>query len=423
MALLILGVSVPALAAHARAASGTSHQASADGGRMASPSLGEVPIGAHSMLYLNTPFSAMRAMFEQAAAMGASRIRVDIELSAVFPGPSDTQRSRLAGLMRGRRTSRIGALRERPQHVDPLAHPDWRGVDEYMRLARRYHLRPLAVLTATPPDMAECPRGASSGESYRCPPKDPHQWGRAAGEIAAHTRHVIDDFEILNEPDGHWSFLGGPRQYAAMLAASYEAIHGVDPAGRVALGGLMHIGPAGKKWMNAVFATRGADAMHKFDLANIHLRVAPVAVSGVVCRWRSYFASRGFAGPLWVTETGYPAAARQQTASGYQYGRMAQAQWLTDVIPELLASGVGRIFVTERDLGRGHYATEGVLQTKDPLPPSPQVRRRPGFYAVQRLARDGTWAAAERRDAREQPRTAGSQSGASGSCSVQSPPA
>ena len=76
------------------------------------------PIGVHSMLYLTHPYGAKRAMFREAAAVGASTIRVDVELSAIFPAP-------------------------------PAA-PDWSGVDQYMALARIYHLRVLADLTATP---------------------------------------------------------------------------------------------------------------------------------------------------------------------------------------------------------------------------------------------------------------------------------
>jgi hypothetical protein len=35
------------------------------------------------MLYVTDPFGAERAMFQQAAQLGASTIRLDIELSAV----------------------------------------------------------------------------------------------------------------------------------------------------------------------------------------------------------------------------------------------------------------------------------------------------------------------------------------------------
>src|SRR5205823_11545803 len=122
--------------------------------------------------------------------------------------------------------------------------PDWSGVDEYMQLARRYRLRVLANLLGTPWYMTDCPVAARELD-YRCPPHDAAAWGRDAGAIAAHTRGVIDDFEIVNEPDGRWAFLGTPGDYAAMVSSSYDAIHSADPDARVALGGLMSTGPAG----------------------------------------------------------------------------------------------------------------------------------------------------------------------------------
>ena len=349
---------------------------------------GSSPIGAHSMLYLNTPFSAMKAMFAQASEMGASDIRVNIEVSSVFPGPGRPRHRRTPLTPLQRRTPPLqlsGQNRSRP-----LAHPQWDGVDRYLRLARAYHLQVLAVLTSTPAWMAQCPRGPRSSAIYRCPP-DPRDWGRAVGEIAAHTGAVIGGYEVLNEPDGHWSFLGTPQQYAAVLAASYNAIHTADPTARVVLGGLMHVGVRGQRWMDAMLATPGADAVHKFDVANLHLRVPPTAVAGVACRWQGYLDDQGFYGPLWITETGYPANAAKQDEPGYETGPRAQARWLTGVIPAMLASGVDRVFVTERDLSRGAYASEGVLQAPNPLPASPPIRRRPSFYAVQRLARAALW--------------------------------
>jgi hypothetical protein len=128
------------------------------------------PIGVHSMLYLDHPFSAKEAMFRAAAGLGASTIRLDIALSSVFP--------------------------------DPTGPPDWSGVDQYMLLARRYRLQVLADLLATPWYMADCATAAQEAISYRCPPSNPAAWGRDAGLIAAHTRGVIDELEIINEPDG-----------------------------------------------------------------------------------------------------------------------------------------------------------------------------------------------------------------------------
>ena len=187
-----------------------------------------------------------------------------------------------------------------------LSTHDWSGVDQYMWLAHHYRLRVLADLQATPGYMVACPAGTPSDQSYHCPPQNPARWGALAGLIAAHTRGVIDDFEIINEPDGHWAFYGTPQQYAQILSASYDAIHHANPTARVALGGLMNIGTGGTSWINAVLHTPSTDALHKFDIANIHIRTRAADIGTTVRRWRRCFTARGFRGPLWVTETGYP---------------------------------------------------------------------------------------------------------------------
>jgi hypothetical protein len=197
---------------------------------------------------------------------------------------------------------------------------------------------------------------------------------------------VIDDFEVINEPDGAWAFLGTPQQYAATLADACDAIHAADPQALVVLGGLMDIGATGEAWMNAMLATPGADAVHKFDIANIHIRTPnPTDTGPVVRRWLHYLADTGFRGPLWVTEAGYPADPAFQTQPGYQDGPRSQARWLATGIPSMLQHGAEMVFVTERDSMYGPYASEGVLQSSDPLTASPLVTRRPSFHAVKAL--------------------------------------
>jgi hypothetical protein len=290
-------------------------------------------------------------MFQQAAALGASTIRLDIALSGVFPIPNGP--------------------------------PDWSGVDQYMLLARRYHLHVLADLLATPLYMADCATAQQATIAYRCPPSDTATWAQDAGLIAAHTRGVIDEFEIINEPDGAWSFYGTPQQYAQILSASYDAIHAADPNAEVLLGGLMNV--HGHTWINQVLSTPGIDAIHKFDIANIHVRTPATQAAATVASWRRYFVRKGFTGPLWVTETGYPADPAYQTDPGYENGPSSQARWMAAVIPAMLNAGAAMVFVTERDSLTGRFATEGILRTQDPLPANPQYTRRRSYYTVRAL--------------------------------------
>jgi hypothetical protein len=310
-------------------------------------------IGIHSMLFLDHPFSAKEAMFREAAAVGASEIRLDIAVANVFP--------------------------------DPDRGPDWSGVDQYVQLAQRYHLHVLANLLATPWYLADCPGVTSFGASYRCPPGDPAQWAQKVAAIAVHTRGVIDDFEIVNEPDGTWAFLGSPQQYSAMLAAAGRAIHDANPRARVLLGGLMDVGDAGQRWMDAMLASLGADAMHEFDVANIHVRGRAADTKRVVARWRRYFTRHGFGGPLWVTEAGYPADPSHQNDLSYRGGADAQARYLTAAVPAMIRAGAAKVFITERDALSGPFASEGILDTSDPLTVNPQYTRRPSFAAIREL--------------------------------------
>ena len=315
------------------------------------------PIGIHSMLFLDHAFSAKKAMFKEAANVGASEIRLDIALAGVFAAPD-------------------GAA-------------DWSGVDQYMLLARRYHLRVLANLLATPWYLAACPAGMSFGDSYRCPASDPVRWAQQAAAVARHTRGVIDDFEIVNEPDGSWAFLGSAQQYGAMLGAASDAIHTANPAALVATGGLMDVGTAGRQWTDAMLASIGPRPTQAFDIANIHVRGRADETPQVVARWRRYFARAGFKGQLWVTEAGYPADPRYQTDPAYRGGPVAQARYLKTAVSAMIRAGAAKVFITERDALTGRFASEGILDTTDPLQAEPRYTRRAGFYAVRALARHG----------------------------------
>jgi hypothetical protein len=309
------------------------------------------PISAHAMVHTCCTAKAMKErVFSEANELGTAYIRVDVELNSIFSAPG--------------------------------AEPKWTGLDEVMELSKKHHLPVLGIVLAPPP-------GA-----------DAQDFGALAGEVAEHAAGTIGHWEILNEPDGDWAFEGTPEQYAAMLSAAYDGIKARAPEAKVLLGGLMR--PHEPGWLERVFATPGADAIHKFDIANIHLRGPVDAVVRRYGEFRSWLAARGFSGPLWVTEHGYPADPAFQTDRAYSGGDPSQAAYLTQTLVGLGEVGAPQVFVTLRDEGEGEYASEGLEHIDEAA--GYAVTRRPSFAAVRRVVTEWDQLMAWRDEQRENER-------------------
>jgi hypothetical protein len=294
------------------------------------------PVSAHAMVHTCcTPPAMKERIFAEAKAMGARFIRVDVELAGIF-------------------TTSAGD------------NPDWSRLDAVLELSRRYELPILGILMRPP--------GAA-------PWHDPQAFGRLAAAVAAHARDTVTHWEILNEPDGAWAFDGTPEQYARMLRAAYDAIGARVPEALVAMGGLMT--PEDPAWLDRVLATPGADAAHAFDIANLHLRGHESALPEVMTAWRGRLAGHGFAGPVWVTEHGYPGDTAFQPDPRFRGGETAQAAFLTESVLSLAEAGAAEVFVTLRDNLVGGFASEGVVDVEGHAPFA--VRRKPSFTAVRRL--------------------------------------
>jgi hypothetical protein len=164
-----------------------------------------------------------------------------------------------------------------------------------------------------------------------------------------------------------------------MLAAAYDHIHAANPQARVLLGGIMDLAPyGGAAYLDKVFATPGADAIHKFDVANVHIRGSALQAGRHVDEWREYLSRAGFYGPIWVTEHGYPSDPAYQTDRNFRGGERAQADFLATSVPLLTGAGAAKVFVTLRDALHDRYASEGVLRS--------DLSRKPAFYTLQTLA-------------------------------------
>jgi len=326
------------------------------------------PPSAHAMVHTCCTSHAMKKrIFEEAEAMGAEFIRLDVEMSGIFQRPSGLERRR----------------------------PDWRQLDGVLELAREHHLRVLGVLTAMPSFLSTCPDRPA--DTFRCPPADTREFGRLAGEIAEHAKDTVHYWEVWNEPDAGWAFVGTPEQYAAMLSAAHDAIKARVPGAEVVLGGIKN--PRDPSWLERVFAAPRADAIHKFDIAAVHLRGPVDLVVNRYREFRAWLRGRGFQGPLWVTEHAYPADSAYQVDPAFSGGDAAQAAYLTRSLVDLGEAGARQVFVTLSDEGEGPYATEGVVHIDD-APGTPATRRL-SFAAVRRLAMNWDQVMGWRRDQRE----------------------
>jgi hypothetical protein len=296
------------------------------------------PVSAHAMVHTCCTPPAMRErIFAEAKAMGARFIRVDVELAGIFEGGGHSEDD-----------------------------PDWSRLDAVLELSRRHELPILGILLR-PPGSA--------------PWNDAAAFGRLAAAVAAHARDTVTHWEVLNEPDGAWAFDGTPEQYAHVLRAAYDAIGARVPEATVAMGGLMT--PEDPAWLDRMLATPGADAARAFDIANLHLRGHERTLPGVMTAWRDRLAAHGFAGPLWVTEHGYPGDTAFQADFSFRGGEPAQAAFLTESVLSLAEAGAAEVFVTLRDNLDGGFASEGVVDIDDHPPFA--ARRKPSFAAVRRL--------------------------------------
>ena len=325
------------------------------------------PISAHAMVHSCCTASAMKErIFSEAKQLGAAYVRVDVEMNAIFDAPDGSKSDT----------------------------PKWSGLDEITALSKKYDLPVLAILLAPPRFTSACP---GKPDPSRCAAADTAEFGALAGQVAKHAAGTIDHWEILNEPDGDWAFEGTPEQYAGMLSAAYDGIKAQVPSAQVLMGGLMR--PHEPGWLERVFATPGADAIHKFDIANVHLR-GPV--DNVVRRYgefKSWVQAHGFNGPLWVTEHGYPADPAFQNDRAYAGGDPSQAAYLTQTLVGLGEVGAPQVFVTLRDNLEGEYASEGLEHIDEAN--GYAVARRASFGAVQRAIADWDELMAWRADQRD----------------------
>ncbi len=302
------------------------------------------PYSSHSQLYACCTDSATKeAMFREAKESGAAFIRLDLQMEDMF-------------------------TRDQPT--------DWSGPDEVAALSRRFDLPVLATLVGTPRENTDCADRADWYGSFRCAPADADEWGHQAGQVAERYAGVIDHFQIGNEPDGAWAWIGEPEDYALMLSASYDAIHSEAPGATVVLGPTMRFDSQGTDWLDRVFRTPGAAAATKFDIASMHMRSYPWRMIEAMRDRQAFLRSWGRDVPMWITEHGYSGDPAWQYDPAFSGGEASQAAYLAQSMQALAKSGAAQVFVTLRDGGEREFAAEGLVAGA-----GPSFRRKPAWFA------------------------------------------
>ncbi len=94
----------------------------------------------------------------------------------------------------------------------------------------------------------------SDCEDSKYPPDDPADYANYAAALVERYGDRVKRWEIWNEPNGglrFWKPVEDPVAYAELSLAASRAIHAVDPAAEVSLGGLF--------WPDLLFATPGPE--------------------------------------------------------------------------------------------------------------------------------------------------------------------
>jgi hypothetical protein len=114
---------------------------------------------------------------------------------------------------------------------------NWLFWDDYVRMATEEYGITLI------PYVCYTPMWNSTGDSityWRSPPKDYDQFGKFVETLVNRYKPWIKSWEIWNEPDIEWFWLGTVTDFARLLKIGSDAVRRADPDAIVVFGGLAH---------------------------------------------------------------------------------------------------------------------------------------------------------------------------------------
>ena len=206
--------------------------------------------------------------------------------------------------------------------------------------------------------------------------------------VAAVVSHAprIHHWELGNEPDNGFGFAGTPADYARWAALTARGIRAGMRDAKIVIGGFSGLDT---DYIDAVLHDRSNPLIELVDIANVHLRGSADGMGAAVRRSKAHYALMGFAGPLWVTETGYPSQLDKQYDRRLRGGEGAQARWIARGARGMIDAGAGAVFVWFRDNPEfgpeSAFASEGILRWPG-LTADGRAYPKPAFWALKALA-------------------------------------
>jgi hypothetical protein len=149
-------------------------------------------------------------------------------------------------------------------------------------------------------------------------------------------KKFIHYWEIWNEADSFFFWVGNPKEYCELLSNAYEAIKEIDLSCKVLVGGLSDPATPNKNFFSEILKS-----LDSFDIMNFHV-YPEVWSKRDMSDWQKILLnlksdSSPIEKPIWITEAGYGVLSRRQ--------EVPQANFLIKTISSLLGTRVPeRIF-------------------------------------------------------------------------------
>lgn len=180
---------------------------------------------------------------------------------------------------------------------------DWLFWDEFVRMAvDEYGITLIPYVCYTPLWNAT---SQDPMEFWRSPPKDYDEFGQFMGDLVDRYKDRIKTWELWNEPDIEWYWMGDQSQFTKLLKAGSEAVRRADPTATIVLGGISHQ----PDWLRSLL--RDYQVARYVDVVNMHnyyetwhdhpLEDVATFINVVDDIVRRY----GEGEPLWMAEVGY----------------------------------------------------------------------------------------------------------------------